>query len=441
MDQEAAARRNCGQGLPKGVEIRDGKRRASLRVTFTYNSDRCRETLDIEATPANIKYAGKLVGEIENRIARGTFDYAEFFPNSRRAGQISLQTKRYTIGELVDRFIDAGRKTESMSPSTVATYVKWQRARLFPKWGDRWADEVTTGELRAWIVDLIAELAPKSVRNCVGVLSAVLTVATTDGYIKANPLTPISMKAIMPKRRKAKDEDKIDPFNSAEIAAILAACSRPQERALFQFAFATGLRTGELIALKWKHIDWIRNQIHVEDNIVSGEVGTVEKTTKTDMERDIPMLPAARQALEIMRPMTSMLKIGDYVFSYDGKNRWRHDTQVRERWTIILKLAKVRYRNPYQTRHTFASTLLMNSEPELLVAKLLGHTTVEMVRKHYGRFIKQPEGIVLRSAYAEFGANLGQQTQEKTALPRLMENGTSPENADGSRRRRKLKAV
>lgn len=401
--------------MPKGVEVRPGKRRESLRVTFNHNGERCRETLDIEATPANIKYAGKLVGEIENRIARGTFNYSEFFPNSKRAGQKSLTARRQTVAELVDTYIDNGRKTGALSPSSIATYVKWQRARLFPQWGSTYADELTTGELRAWIVSLIGDLAPKSVRNCVGVLSTVLTQATTDGIIKANPLEPISLKSILPKRKKASDEDKVDPFNSAEISAILSACDRPQERALFQFAFATGMRTGELIALKWKHIDWINGLIHVEDNIVMGEGVTVEKDTKTGAERDIPLLPAARAALGVMKPITAMLKNGDYIFSYDGKNRWRHDSHIRDRWKIIIRLSKVRYRNPYQTRHTFASTLLMNGEPELLVAQLLGHTTVEMVRRHYGRFIKQPEGIKLKSDYGEFGANLGQRNNKKTA--------------------------
>lgn len=83
MDQKAATRRNSSQSLPEGVEIRAGKRRESLRVTFTFNSERCRETLDIPVTPANIKYAGNLRGEIKNRIERGTFVYEEHFPDSR----------------------------------------------------------------------------------------------------------------------------------------------------------------------------------------------------------------------------------------------------------------------------------------------------------------------------------------------------------------------
>ena len=404
MDQKAATRRNSSKSLPEGVEIRVGKRRESLRVTFTFNGERCRETLDIPVTPANIKYAGNLRGEIKNRIERGTFDYSEFFPESKRALQKNLAKRRYTVCELVDSFIDTGRKTKSVSPSSTATYVKWQRARLKPQWGHRFSDEVTTAELRAWIVELIGELAPKSVRNCVGLLSAVFNVATTDGLLKTNPLTPIKIKTLLPKRKKAGEDDKVDPFNAEDISSILGACDRPHERALFQFAFSTGLRTGELIALKWRHIDWKNGLIHVEDNIVSAEVGTVEKTTKTDMERDVPLLPAARSALEIMRPMTSLLQKGDYIFTPDGINRWRHDYQIRARWTIALRNAKVRYRNPYQTRHTFASTLLMNGEPELLVAKLLGHNSVEMIRRHYGKYIKKPDGITLRSDYEEFGA-------------------------------------
>lgn len=413
MDQQPAPRRSST--IPEGVEIRQGKRGDSLRVTFTWMGMRRRETLDIPVTPANIKYAGRLRAEVQNAIERGTFNYESFFPNSKFAKLTAAPTqRRYLFNDLIDSYIDHARKAGAMSPSSISTYVKWARSRLKPQFMLKHVDEITTIDLRTWIAELAAELAPKSVRNCVGLTSSVICRAIEDGLIKTNPLQPIKLKTMLPKK-KASEEDKADPFNADDIALILGACSRPQERALFQFAFATGLRTGELIALKWRNIDWKNNSIHVEDNIVSGEYGTVEKETKTGCERDIPMLPAAKAALEIMRPMTSLLNNGDYVFSPDGINRWRHDYQIRARWTIILRTAKVRYRNPYQTRHTFASTLLMNGEPELLVAKLLGHATVEMVRRHYGKYIKQKDGIKLLGTYSEFGADLGQTTQQKTA--------------------------
>ena len=369
---------------------------------------RCRETLDIPATPANIKYAARLRGEVQNQIERGTFDYAATFPGSKKAKLLSVkQAKRYTIGELVEAYIDAARKTQSLSPSSIACYSRWNKARLSPKWGPLYADDVTPGDMREWIVDLIGELAPKSVRNCVGVLSAVLNLALTDTKIKANPLAPIKLKSMMPKRKKA-DEDKIDPFNDDEITAILNACKTPEEKSLWQFAFSTGARTGELIAFKWRHVDWLHGLVHIQDNVVSAEFGTVEKSTKTEgSERDIPILPGAREALDRMRPISQLLKIG-YVF-VDPRTggRWRDEHQLRDKWCTILRRAGVRYRNPYQTRHTFASRLLMAGEPELLVAKLLGHTTVEMVRRTYGRYIKQPNGITLKGDYSGFGKTEG----------------------------------
>lgn len=374
---------------------------------------RRRETLDIPVTPANIKYAGRLRAEVQNAIERGTFSYESFFPNSKFAKLTATPIqKRHLVNDLIDIYIDVARKAKAMSPSSIATYVKWARSRLKPHFATKYIDDVTTQDLRAWIAELAADLAPKSVRNCAGLTSSVFNRAVEDGLIKSNPMTPIKLRTLLPKKR-ASEEDKVDPFNADDIAAILGACDRPHERALFQFAFSTGLRTGELIALKWRNIDWKNGLVHVEDNIVSGEVGTVEKATKTDAERDVPLLPAARTALEMMRPLTALLKNGDYIFTPDGKNRWRHDYQIRARWTIALRKAKVRYRNPYQTRHTFASTLLINGEPELLVAKLLGHTTVEMVRRHYGKYITQPGGIQLRGTYAEFGADLGQQAPRK----------------------------
>lgn len=386
---------------------------------------RCGETLDIPVTKSNIKYAERLRGEVLNHIERGTFDYEKMFPNSKRAKLKGIQVRRYKVAELVDDFIDVGRKTKSLSPSSIACYVRWNNARIKPKWEDTWADELTTGELRAWIVELIGELAPKSVRNCVGLLSSVLNQATTDEKIPRNPLTPIKLKSLLPKRRKQED-DKVDPFNDAEIAAILAACSNDYEKSVWQFAFNAGLRIGELIAVKWPHIDWLQNTIRIQDNVVSGEIGTVEKNTKTEgAERDVPILPGAREALDRMKPLSQIM--GSYIFLHPfNKTRWRCEQQIRDRWRIILRTAGVRYRNPYQTRHTFASKLLESGEQETLVAKLLGHTTVEMVRRTYGRYIKQPSGIVLRGDYSKFGAGLGQQELPNTALDRLDgKHGTS----------------
>lgn len=413
MDQSAPARRSSD--LPEGVETRLGKRGERLRITFTWLGQRRRETLDIPVTKANIKYAGTLRAAVLNAIERGQFDYAQYFPNSKFARlNAPIIKARPTIGELIDTYIGDARKSKSLSPSTLASYARWANARLKPKWGSRIAEEVTTPEIRTWIADLVSEMDQKSIRNCVGFFSAVLNRASADSVIKASPMAPIKMKSVLPKRKKSEDDD-VDPFNDTEIAAILAAFKTIEERALWQFAFGTGLRTGELIAIKDIHADTICTVITVSDNVVSADIGTVEKDTKTGKTWKIPMLPAAKEAVLAMRSLNTNKT--EYLFVTPDGQRWRDDQQLRKgSWIPALKRAGVRYRNPYQTRHTFASKLLMLGEPELLVAKLLGHSTVEMVRRHYGRFIKEEGGVVLRGDYSKFGADLGQQAQGKPTL-------------------------
>lgn len=411
MDQSTPERRSSD--LPEGVEKRQGKRGERLRITFFWLGQRRRETLDIPATKANIKYAGNLRAAVLNAIERGQFDYAQFFPNSKFARlNAPVVRARPTVGELIDTYICNARK--SLSPSTLASYSRWANSRLKPKWGNLIAEEVTTPDIRTWIADLADEMDNKSIRNCAGLLSAVLNRAAAESVIKTNPMAPIKMKSVLPKAKKTPDDD-VDPFNDTEIAAILAACRTVEERAFWQFAFGSGLRTGELIAIKDIHADTVGNVITVSDNVVSADFGTVEKDTKTGTIREIPMLPAAKEAVLAIRSLNRNKT--DYLFVPPDGQRWRDDQQLRKgSWIPTLKRAGVRYRNPYQTRHTFASKLLMQGEPELLVAKLLGHSTVEMVRRHYGRFIKEEGGIMLRGDYSKFGADLGQQAPGNPVL-------------------------
>lgn len=71
--------------LPRGVTIRKHRQGETINITFTYKGVRCREPLsNLEVTPKNIKYAERTLGEIHNKIERGTFIYAEYFPRSAR---------------------------------------------------------------------------------------------------------------------------------------------------------------------------------------------------------------------------------------------------------------------------------------------------------------------------------------------------------------------
>lgn len=88
--------------LAPGVYARIGRTRSSLRIAFQYRGEDCRERLNLEPTPQNVKYASRLRGEILNAIERGTFNYADHFPASPRARRFGAVASDLTMAALFD---------------------------------------------------------------------------------------------------------------------------------------------------------------------------------------------------------------------------------------------------------------------------------------------------------------------------------------------------
>ncbi len=72
-------------GIKSGVRVRS---ESSIEIDFYYQGVRCRERLKLSPTPANLKYAKNLKSSIEIAIEKGTFEYADYFPNSRFADKL-----------------------------------------------------------------------------------------------------------------------------------------------------------------------------------------------------------------------------------------------------------------------------------------------------------------------------------------------------------------
>ena len=189
-----------------------------------------------------------------------------------------------------------------------------------------------------------------------------------------------------------------DPFSAEEIMAIigqLEAAMANQET----FAFWTGLRTGEVIALRASDLQLSQNRILVRRSLSRG----VLKSTKTDKQRWVNLVPPARNALEAQ---LALLKAPEgWVFPNPfTKQRWKNESKITRRWTAALARAGVRYRRPYQTRHTFASMMLSAGENIMYVAQQMGHADWSMLVKVYGRWMPsggiQAAGSLVAAAHA-----------------------------------------
>ena len=367
-----------GRGRHAGVRARGG----SIQIDFRWRGQRCRETLRLEPTPKNLRYAANLRAEILRRIETGSFRYGDYFPDSPRA-ELDRGGSTLTVAEAMRRYLAAIRP--HVSHTTIRDYESAFRSHIEPGLGHIRLRDLTTAHIREWMAGM--ECGPKRINNVLIPLRGMLKDAFADGLIERDPAARIRAMKVR--------QDEPDPFTREEQAAILAALPEVA-RNMFRFAFWTGLRTGELIALEWRDVDFQTNTVRVRR---SESRGVVKRPKSASGERDVDLLPPAIEALQAQKPWTFLAEHGRVWINPKDMRPWKWDSQVRQYcWERALKKAGVRYRPPYQTRHTYASMMLSAGANPLWVARQMGHKDWGMIRKRYGRWIPQEQSEAERIA-------------------------------------------
>ena len=351
---------------------------SSIEITFMYRGVRCRERITLKPTATNLKKAELLKAAIEHAISIGTFDYSVTFPRSPRAAKFAPEASRETVSGFLTRWLNA--KEKHVASSTFDGYRKLVTLRLIPALGNTMMVELKRKAVRDWLDTL--EVSNKTLSNIQSCLRSALNDATEEELIELNPLSgwTYSRKAAPPK------EDDVDPFSPEEQQAVLGVLSG-QARNMMQFALWTGLRTSELVALDWGDIDWLREEVMVSRAMTQAGKGKAETTKTTASRRSVKLLRPALEALKAQKTHT-FLANAEVFQNPRTLARWAGDGPIRKTmWVPALKKTGVRYRRPYQTRHTYASMMLSAGEHPMWVAKQMGHTDWTMIARVYGRWM------------------------------------------------------
>lgn len=345
-------RRNTGS-----IELREN----SIRVLFSYQGKQQKETLFLDnaplaPTPKNAKYAQRVANEIVEHIKSGTFNYAEYFPHSPRAQKSQVGT----VGE----FLDIWFAQADLKKSTATGYRRMIEKFWKPEVGHIRIDKLRHSNITTALKKK-GELSGKTRNNYLSVLSKALELAVHDELIEKNPCGKIEA-ASWQKRQ-------VDPFTQSEAEAILAHIREkyPQQAwNLFEFWFFTGMRTGELIGLEWDDVDLRSQTVLVRQSFVTDQM---EDTTKTSKPRTVNL--NSRAAAAIVRQKAWTYLAGGRVFHDPGTNQpWAYEQNARKRyWKPTLKALGVRYRRPYNCRHTYATLGLMAGANPAFMARQLGH--------------------------------------------------------------------
>ncbi|WP_454760656.1 tyrosine-type recombinase/integrase [Caulobacter segnis] len=367
-------------------------RASSIRLKFTHLGQRQVETLDLAPTPANIKAAERLLAKVVAAIDAGIYRRADYFDDT--ASRPTHQTFR--------EYSAAWLETIVVAKSTLRSYRTALEASWNPTLGDMILQQIKHSDAARALATRSKVVSGKTLNNHLIVLRAVFASAVADELIpeKSNPTA---------KLKNAKHQaPEADPFDPDEKELILADMKQRYDEQVWNYydvAFHTGLRPSEQIVVRWPDVDWRRKAVKIHRAQVDGE----EKDTKTSTIRQIDLNDRAMAALRRQKAHTFMVDPVGVIFRNPKTGRaWKGEQSQRKRYfQPTLRRLGIRMRDAYQTRHTFATVLLMGGINPAYIAKQLGHATTAMVHKVYAKWIARADkGVEAARANAVIGAQL-----------------------------------
>ncbi len=176
---------------------------------------------------------------------------------------------------------------------------------------------------------------------------------------------------------------KPDPFSIEERDIILGHFYRLNDTDemwyhYFVIAFYTGMRTGELLALTWGQIDFRTDYITVDRAYSSGRL----KQTKTDEIREFPALPIVMKSLAQLKRFTFLADDNVFFVPPNIDASLKYTKPPARVFQNALKKLGIRKRPTYNTRHTFATAMLMDGVKPGCASKVLGHSLAVFFTKY-----------------------------------------------------------
>jgi len=361
----------------------------SIRVCFHFQGKVRRETIpDLKPTPIrNIHYAERLLARINIEVANGMFDYAEHFPDSKFVKEahalLGTDKRTGTLGFYLDAFLTA--------KSGKASATKSQYKNAANIWRHLLGDDTVLKKLLPTEVETVVGGHPwasdRMFNNTLIPLRGALKMAMRDDKSLPNHMEGIDFRE--------RPESKPNPLTLDQMHQVLDWIKQNKDIrawAYFAFAFATGMRPEELIALSWDDIDEKRLKITVRRaKTFKGEM----KSTKTNSVRVVDLGPFALKALEAIRPWTNPKGLNNgFIFQNPYTNReWYSNKSPHIRiWVPALKATGIQRRRAYCTRHTFATLLLQSGARVAYVSNQMGHTTPSEVERTYSTWLEDADG-------------------------------------------------
>jgi integrase len=334
---------------------------------------------------------------------------------------IKPKTECITFSEMCEKFLELRQDRKQI---TIAAYTRTIEKKLLPVFGRMRLNQITPEAITRFRIKLLSKkaerktrietkqgvkkefkpLKPSTVNTTMGVLRNILDVAVQTGDLDDNPFRKV--KGSSGERRENK------PLSLDQIHQIIQN-SEEEFRPMITFMAYTGCRPSEMYALRWKQVEFEKEEIVIE----AGRVYGVEGPPKTKAgNRRIMMLPPVKESLKALRERQSVVAMTDHVFLTHKGQPFNDNTPLYRAWTRALKATGLARRRPYELRHSFASNMLAAGMPIPFISRMIGHANPATTFAYYAGDVE-----ALRPEYARRMADVVAQ-QEPPCGQRFKEN-------------------
>ncbi|MGH2856427.1 MAG: tyrosine-type recombinase/integrase [Solirubrobacteraceae bacterium] len=263
------------------------------------------------------------------------------------------------------RFIEEDR---ARKPSTLADYSSALRVHLLPAFGERAVESITAEEIERWRRSLTG-LSNRSKNKLLIQLHGIFRRAQTVWAIPVNPLARVE-------KHPLRASGDIQVFSPEEVWALVRAAASEQDGALFLTAAFTGLRMGELLALRWRDVDFGGATVRVRASYAAGAL----TTPKSGKVRAVRLAPDVASALAQLGRREDWLGDDDLVFAGEAGG-YVDGSALRRRYKIALVRAGLRPLRFHDLRHTFGTRMIVKADIRR-VQEWMGHADIQTTMRY-----------------------------------------------------------